>query len=141
MNPASPLVTFTPNHENKKRKSNMEDSFMALPSKRINTGYDSPDSMTMIEDDATMNQVHPFPEAVTTTTATAINIPSIPVDNRASNMDYHLSLNATTPAYAPCDTSYGMSESHPRPSTPPFSMTLAHYNEASGGYTSSHIGF
>ncbi|CAO3597472.1 unnamed protein product [Absidia cylindrospora] len=113
-----------------------EDSFMALPSKRINTGYDSPDSMTMIEDDATMNQLHPLPEA-TTTTATAINIPSMSIDNRTSNMDYHLSLNATTPAYAPCDTSYGMS----RPSTPPFSMTLAHYNEASGGYTSSHIGF
>lgn len=96
--------------------------------KRLDTGFGSPESMIMSNEDMLPCQsLHPL----TATTAT------MPVDPPSN--EYQLSPNATTPAYAPCN-SYTMSEI-PRPSTPPYSMTLAHYNQTSGGYTSTLIDF
>lgn len=52
-----------------------------------------------------------------------------------------LSPNAITRAYVSCNaSSYAVGDPMARPSTPPFSMTLAHYNESSGSYTSSILG-
>ncbi|SAM06069.1 hypothetical protein [Absidia glauca] len=96
--------------------------------KRHYTGFGSPESMALSNEDVvSCPNLHPL---TTTTTTMAIDPPC---------NEYQLSPNATTPAYAPCNT-YTMSET-PRPSTPPYSMTLAHYNQSSGGYTSTLIDF
>ncbi|SAM09044.1 hypothetical protein [Absidia glauca] len=98
-------------NETRKRKSNMLDDispFAELSSKRLNATGD-------------------------------ITQESQPVESIADIMKpRQLSPNAITRAYVSCNApSYAMGNTTARPSTPPFSMTLAHYNESSGSYTSS----
>ncbi|KAI8343692.1 hypothetical protein BC941DRAFT_509102 [Chlamydoabsidia padenii] len=120
---ATPITTI---NESKKRM--LDDADLMTSNKRLNTGFGSPDSMTMANDNIMSCPL------TTSTTATAM-----PIDQQANALQYHLSPNATTPAYAPCNA-YSTTDI-PRPSTPPYSMTLAHYNESSGGYTSTLIDF
>ncbi|CAO3643770.1 unnamed protein product [Cunninghamella echinulata] len=101
---------------NKKRKNSMEEeeNDINLPfntTKRVHTGYDSPESMLIDEQKQQQEEV-------------IENISSI-TPNYFNPLNQHELVSFMQPP--------------PRSTTPPLSMTLAHYDEASGGYTSSMV--
>ncbi|KAI9305694.1 hypothetical protein BJ944DRAFT_239419 [Cunninghamella echinulata] len=102
---------------NKKRKNSMEEeeendtSLSFNANKRTHTGYDSPESMLIDEQKQQQEEV-------------IENISSI-------TPNYFNPLNQ--------DELASFMQPPPRSTTPPLSMTLAHYNESSGGYTPSMV--